>query len=91
MAIAFIAVSPYIVLNFTTFWRDFTDLHFLIHDGRRIDPGNGWWYYLQFVLPHSLDWPLFATGLAGAVRWTQRRRLTELSLIWLDFLFRCSR
>ena len=42
MTIAFIAVSPYIVPYFTTFWRDFTDLRSLIHDGRRIDLGNGW-------------------------------------------------
>ena len=81
MAIAFIAVSPYIVLDFATFWRDFTGVRSLVHYGRRIDPGNGWWYYLQFVLPHSLGWPLLAAGLAGAVRWTLRRRLAELSLL----------
>ena len=81
MALAFIAASPYIVLDFATFWRDLNEVRTMIEQGGIVDLGRGWSYYLRFTLPHSLGWPLFAIGLVGAVRWSLRRRLAEVALL----------
>ena len=71
---AFVAGSPYVLLDFPAFWRDlsFERLHFT--RGHDADLGWGWWYHLGFTLPVGLGWPLFLAGLAGFAHWTLRGR-----------------
>ena len=81
MATAFIVASPFIILDFTTFWRDINALSNMVAQGGITDLGRGWLYYPWFTLPHSLGWPLFVVGLAGTLRWMLRLRLTEIALL----------
>ena len=81
VVLAFIAGSPYILLDFATFWRDlaYERLHFA--RGHDLDLGRGWMYHLTFTLPLGLGWPLFAATLVGLGRWAYRRRPGELALL----------
>lgn len=81
VAAAFLMASPFIVLDFSTFWQDlsFERAHF--YRGHGSDLGYGWLYHLQYTLPHSLGWPLFGLGLIGVARWGMRRRPAELALL----------
>ena len=81
MAAAFIAGSPYVLLDFATFWRDlsYERLHFA--RGHEADLGRGWWYHLGFTLPLGLGWPLFVAALAGIGRWIWRPGGAEWPLL----------
>lgn len=81
MAAAFIAGSPYVLLDFATFWRDlsYERLHFA--RGHEADLGRGWWYHLGFTLPLGLGWPLFVAALAGIGRWIWRPHGAEWPLL----------
>ena len=81
MAAAFIAGSPYVLLDFATFWRDlsYERLHFA--RGHEADLGRGWWYHLGFTLPLGLGWPLFVAALLGLARWLWWHRRIEYALL----------
>ncbi len=64
---AFILGSPYIVLDFPAFWRDFNFERLHAAQGHGIDLGRGWWHHLSFSLPLGLGWPLWAAGILGLV------------------------
>jgi hypothetical protein len=81
MTVTFLFTSPYIALDFATFWRDLTYERTHFYLGHGIDLGRGWLYHLQYTLPHGLGWPLFAFGLIGALRWGARRRPAEWALL----------
>ena len=77
MGLAFVAGSPFALLDFETFWRDlsYERLHFFTgHAGFDLGSGGGWWYHLSFSLPHGLGWPLLLMGLAGCAWLGWRRR-----------------
>lgn len=82
MGAAFVAGSPYALLDFGNFWRDlnYERLHFIAGHGGR-DLGRGWLYHLRFTLYYGLGWPLLLVALAGWVRLAWRRRLADLLLI----------
>lgn len=81
MGAAFIAGSPYVLLDFAAFWRDlsYERLHFA--RGHEADFGRGWWYHLGFTLPLGLGWPLFVAALLGVSRWVWRPRGGEWVLL----------
>ena len=70
--ISFLGASPYIALDFSTFWRDlsFERAHFSA--GHGVDLGVGWVYHACFSLPLALGWPLFVFALLGLVGWVWR-------------------
>lgn len=70
--ISFLCASPYIALDFTTFWRDlsFERSHFAV--GHGVDLGIGWIYHARFSLPLALGWPLFILSLIGLAGWAWR-------------------
>ena len=79
--VAFVAGSPFSLLDFNAFWRDlsFERAHFA--HGHGLDLGRGWAYHLGFTLPHSLGWPLFASALSGCVWLLRRHHLRDLLLL----------
>jgi len=81
MGLAFVAGSPYVLLDFEAFWRDlsYERLHFA--SGHDTDLGKGWVYHFVFTLPLSLGWPLFIAALLGLGRWAWGRRPAELALL----------
>ena len=81
MGMAFVAGSPYVLLDFAAFWRDlsYERLHFV--RGHDADLGRGWWYHLGFTLPLGLGWPLFVAALVGLGRWVWNRRGEEWALL----------
>ncbi len=81
---AFLAGTPYALLDFSSFWRDlsYERLHFAVgHGDPVIDLGRGWSYHLRFTLPHGLGWPLLATAWAGIGVMAWRRRAVDLVLL----------
>jgi len=77
-ALAFLVSCPFALIDFSTFWRDFTfELHHvrtgsgLIFQG----VGPGWWNHLNTNLPFALTTPLLVCSLAGwLIGWRQRQR-----------------
>jgi len=78
---AFLCASPYIALDFPTFWRDlsFERAHFA--DGHGMDLGKGWLYHARFSLPLSLGWPLFILSIIGLIDWAWRGTHTGRALV----------
>jgi hypothetical protein len=72
---AFVAASPYTLLDFGTFHADlsFEGAHLAAgHVGE--DLGRGWSYHLTRSLPYGLGLPLFAAGAAGVPVLVRRHR-----------------
>jgi hypothetical protein len=83
---AFCVATPFCVLDFTAFWRDFgfERLHFARgHAG--VEPGSGWWYHLTFTLSQGLGWPLALGGGVGLV-WLAAQRCPAGQLLLLGGL-----
>jgi len=81
MGLAFVAGSPFALLDFGTCWRDlsYERIHFIA--GHGLDLGRGWLYHLGFTLPHALGWPLFLVSLAGCGWLGWRRTPAGLALL----------
>ena len=79
--LAFVAGSPYMLLDPQAFWSDlaFEWRHFA--RGHGIDLGNGWLHHLTFSLRHGLGWPLLAASLAGLCWLAARRRSADLVIV----------
>ncbi|MBM3278360.1 MAG: glycosyltransferase family 39 protein [Candidatus Handelsmanbacteria bacterium] len=80
--LAFVAGTPFALLDWTSFWRDlsFERAHFAAgHAG--LDLGWGWVRHLEFTLPLGLGWPLLLAGLGGCVWLGWRRRPADLVLL----------
>ena len=78
---AFVAGSPFSLLDFNAFWRDlsYERAHFAL--GHGLDLGWGWVYHLGFTLPHGLGWPLMASALLGCLWLLRRRHLLDILLL----------
>jgi hypothetical protein len=72
VATAFVVTSPFVVLDFPSFWRDLSYERAHFARGHGMDLGWGWVRHVRFSLPLGLGWPLFALGLIGCVRWFWR-------------------
>lgn len=79
--LAFVAGTPFALLDWHTFWRDlsFERAHFAAGHGQ--DLGWGWVRHLSFTLPAGLGWPLLLAGLGGCVWLGWRRRAIDLVLL----------
>ncbi len=79
--LAFVAGTPFALLDWPSFWRDlsFERAHFAAGHGQ--DLGWGWVHHLSFSLPYGLGWPLLLAGLGGCVWLGWRRRPMDLVLL----------
>lgn len=57
----FACTSPYVFLDFSTFWQYFARELAHAAEGHGADLGSGWWYHIKVTLRYSLGW----LGLAG--------------------------
>jgi hypothetical protein len=73
IAISFAATSPYVLLDFPTFLRDFQYEQAHFSRGHGLDLGTGWVYHLRVTLFYGLGWPLAVVSV-GACLWLARRR-----------------
>ena len=84
---AFLAATPFAVLDFPAFWEDVSyelfehprEGHLNIFEGT----GNGWWMHLGTNLPYVLGWPLLLASLFGLGRLARRR--APLDVLILSF------
>lgn len=64
----FAMTSPYIFLDFSTFYTDFTyEMQHLKIGHHHVILGQGWWYHLRYTLPYGLTWPIFFLAFFGFV------------------------
>ncbi len=78
---AFIAGSPYILLDFSTFVSDVAAEGGQFGVGRAVDLGRGWTYHLHTSLARGLGWPLLAASLMGLLLMARRRTNRDLALL----------
>lgn len=64
---AFLAGTPFALLDFPTFLRDFRYELSHLADGHFVDVGNGYVHHLTASLRHGLGLPLLLAGLFGIV------------------------
>ena len=81
MGVVFVAGSPFVVLDSSSFWRDLSFESAMFAAGRGEDLGWGWSYHLHTSLFHGLGWPLLMAALVGCVWLFLRRRPADLVLL----------
>jgi len=59
--LVFLCTSPYVILDFDTFWQYFTRELTHAAEGHGADLGTGWWYHIKVSLRYNLGW----AGLIG--------------------------
>lgn len=72
----FLLGTPYALLDFPTFWKDFSFEARHLMEGHRVDVGIGWVHHLTASLPYGMGVPLMLAGLVGMGHafWSDRRR-----------------
>ncbi len=73
MALAFLAGTPYAILDPVSFWRDVTGEAAHLSAGHSVLLGVGWIYHARVTLRYGLTLPLLFGGVAGAVLLSFRR------------------
>lgn len=66
MALAFIAGSPFVVIDASRFLGDITAQEAVLGAGHGVALARGWWHHLWVTLPAAVGWPMYLAGLAGA-------------------------
>jgi 4-amino-4-deoxy-L-arabinose transferase-like glycosyltransferase len=76
VAVVFILVSPWAMLDFERFLSDAAGVSRHLSRGHGVDLGRGWTYHVRTTLRHGLGWPLLVTGIAGLplMVWRERSR-----------------
>lgn len=62
---AFVAGSPYVVLDAAQFWTDFQFEAMHLSVGHHVDIGNGWLHHLRWSLGVGMGLPALLLGFAG--------------------------
>ena len=65
-AAAFLAGTPYAVLDFASFWAQLTAEMEHLQSGQGLDLGSGWLRHPSFSLWHGMGPPVFIAALSGA-------------------------
>ncbi len=81
MALAFLAGTPYAILDSAGFWRDVTAEAAHLSAGHSVMLGVGWMYHARVTLRYGLTLPLLAAGAAGAVLLAVRRPASAALLL----------
>jgi hypothetical protein len=83
MVAAFLAGSPYVLLDFATFRKDFLYEMNHLAEGHHVDVGNAWLYHLTASLRYGMGVPLLAAGVLGLFVGVWREWRT--GLVWASF------
>lgn len=83
MVAAFLAGSPYVLLDFPTFQKDFLFEVGHMAEGHHVDVGPVWLYHLTDTLRHGMGLPLLVAGAAGLIAGVWREWRT--GLVWASF------
>ncbi len=83
--LAFVATSPYVVLDFPRFWADFSMIaaRFSGIDAASYAPWNGLWLEYRYIIVFGLGAPAALMALWGAWR---GRRLSDAWVLWCYIL-----
>lgn len=79
-AISFFLASPFILLDFTTFLKDFLFEMHHVADVQGVITTRGWWYHIRYTLPYGMGWGMFLTSLAGVVLYVRKDMYRALIL-----------
>lgn len=80
MVAGFFAGSPYALLDFGAFWRDFSYETRHLVEGHRVDVGIGWVHHLTASLRYGMGIPMLLAALLGlgVAFWKDRRQAVVL-------------
>jgi hypothetical protein len=77
-AVAFVAGSPYAILDYRQFVADFRFDVTHLSEGHVVNLGRGWVSHLVRSLPYGVGLPLFAVAIAGLVPFVRHHRAHAL-------------
>ncbi len=66
-ALAFLATSPYTLIEWSRFVRDVSAQGASLEKGHGLVLARGWSHHATVTLPAALGWPLYLAGVAGVV------------------------
>ncbi|MFZ5476897.1 MAG: glycosyltransferase family 39 protein [Myxococcota bacterium] len=69
---AFVATSPFVVLDFATFRKDFLYEASHLAKGHYVDVGGGWIHHVTHSLRYGVGLPILVAGVVGLAAWTRR-------------------
>ncbi|MDA0710109.1 MAG: glycosyltransferase family 39 protein [bacterium] len=71
--VAFLALTPFAVLDFTTFWADVAAESAHLNAGHAgLTPGLGWWVHALYTLPGAVGWPVLTGAVFGYLVFLRR-------------------
>lgn len=80
MGTGFFAGTPYALLDFATFFKDFRYEATHLAEGHHIDVGVGWAHHALVTLPVAFGWVGYLLGLLGLyLSWMSNRRLAAVA------------
>lgn len=87
-AVVFIAASPFVLLDYSAFLRDFSfEMSHLASGHMGIDLGRGWWHHASFSLWYGMGPGLFLLALVGAFLLLRQAPKPGLVLLAFPLLF----
>jgi hypothetical protein len=78
--VAFLAASPYIVIDWRRFLADVAEQRAIFVQGQGMAGTRGWWHHAQVTLPAALGWPIYLGGAIGAA-WLLATRLRQAAVV----------
>ena len=87
MVLAFLATSPYALLDSSLFLEHFGFQLNHLADGHGVDLGIGGIYHLRNTFPLGVGWPVFLVAIAGGVLTVRERWREALVLLAFPLLF----
>ncbi len=70
----FVLATPYAILDFSTFARDFQFTATHLSAGHGLNLGRGWFYHIRRSLPYGLGVPIFIAAAIGVVPFVRHHR-----------------
>jgi hypothetical protein len=70
---AFLATSPFVLLDFATFRKDFLFEASHLVKGHYVDVGGGWVHHIVRSLRYGVGIPVLVSGIVGLALWTRHR------------------
>lgn len=83
----FLVFTPFALLDFNTFSKDFLFEVRHLAQGHGIILQRGWWYHLRYTLPYGTGWLIFLSSFVGVVIYAKKDCVRALILYLFPVIF----
>ena len=88
--VTFLAVSPYVLIDWSRFVRDTAFQRAMFEIGHGAVSSKAWWQHATVTLPAALGWPVFVAGVVGTalllvLKWRETAVLLAFPIAYYAF------